>query len=320
MLNTSFNNMPLVSVALCTFNGEQFLNKQLESILRQTYANLEIVIVDDCSTDQTATIVSKYQEKDQRVKYVRNETNLGFNKNFEKAVKLCSGEFIAISDQDDIWIDSKIERLLDTIGDHLMVYANSAIIDDKDQRTGKLMIDQDRPEEDYRNFKSILINNFVSGHNLLFRKEALSYVLPFPKVGFYDWWMGFVMLYENNLAYCNEVLTLYRVHEASVTNSLPVKSIKKKVDIMKKECETIIEELSIFQTYSRLKFTDAKFLKTLKHGIYEKLRWYFSPTLFRFLSSNFKSVYPGYKKGKYKTIAFSYRLSRGIKLHQLLGK
>ena len=320
MLNSSTSNLPLVSVALCTYNGEQFLGKQLESILRQTYTNLEIVIVDDCSTDETISIVSKYQEKDRRVKYVVNETNLGFNKNFEKALKLCSGEFIAISDQDDIWVDSKIEQLLDKIGDKLMVYANSGIIDNKDQRTGKLMIDEDRPEEEYRHFKSILINNFVSGHNLLFRKEALDYVLPFPEMGFYDWWMGFIMLYENSLAYCNEVLTLYRVHDTSVTNSLPVKSIKKKVDIMRKECETIIEELSTFERYKGLKPQDARFLKNLKQGMYEKLNWHFSPTLFLILSGNLKNIFPGYKKGKYKTIAYSYRLARGIKLHELLGK
>ena len=320
MLNTSTTNLPLVSVALCTYNGEKYLSKQIDSILRQTYANIEIVIVDDCSTDKTLSIISSFQKKDRRLRYFVNEMNLGFNKNFEKASKLCSGEFIAICDQDDVWLDHKIERLLEAIGNKLMVYANSAIIDDQDKQTGRLMIDSDRPQEEYLSYKTILINNFVSGHNLLFRKEALSYVFPFPEVGFYDWWMGFVMLYENKLAYCNEVLTWYRVHDTSVTNSLPVKSIKRKVDIMKKECETIIEELSFFETYSGLKPADAKFLKTLKRGMYEKLKWHFSPTLFRLLSGSLTCIFPGYKKGKYKAIAYSYRLSRGIKLHQLLGK
>jgi glycosyltransferase involved in cell wall biosynthesis len=99
---------PLVSVAMCTYNGEKFINLQLDSILAQTYHNLELVIVDDGSTDETFNIISDYAKKDGRIKCFKNEVNLGFNKNYERAIKLTTGEFIAISDQDDIWLPHKM--------------------------------------------------------------------------------------------------------------------------------------------------------------------------------------------------------------------
>src|ERR1700744_3577317 len=95
---------PLISVALCTYNGEKYIKEQLDSIINQTYTCIEVIIVDDGSTDSTYDIISDYALRDNRIKCFKNETNLGFNKNFEKAVSLTSGEYIAISDQDDIWL------------------------------------------------------------------------------------------------------------------------------------------------------------------------------------------------------------------------
>ena len=111
----------LISVALCTYNGEKFLREQIDSILAQTYKNLEIVIVDDCSTDKTTNIINAYAEKDKRIKLFQNASNLGFNKNFERALGLTSGEYIAISDQDDIWLPQKLQSLLDNIKNNWLI-------------------------------------------------------------------------------------------------------------------------------------------------------------------------------------------------------
>src|ERR1700754_726282 len=115
----------LVSIALCTYNGEKYISQQLDSILRQTHRNLEIIIVDDCSADNTFNIVKRYSILDSRIKCFRNEVNIGFNKNFEKAIKLATGDYIAISDQDDIWLPGKVELLLNNIGDNWLIFSNS---------------------------------------------------------------------------------------------------------------------------------------------------------------------------------------------------
>jgi glycosyltransferase involved in cell wall biosynthesis len=319
VVNDTSKEQPLVSIAMCTFNGERFLSKQLTSILTQTYLNIEVVIVDDCSNDDTVRIIEEFKQRDNRIKYFINESNLGFSKNFEKAITLCSGSFIAISDQDDIWLSNKIERLLNSIKENLMVYANSAIIDDNDMLTGTTMINPSREEFRYLSFKSILLQNFVSGHNLLFRKEALEFVMPFPKSGFYDWWMAFVMLYEQKLSYCNEVLTHYRLHSSSVINILTVSTLHDKTERLRKECENIVEHLMNFQHYKSLKSEDLAFLRSLEMSIQDKVTSYHSTKLFRFLLKNSRSVYPGYIKGGIKRIAFIYRSSRGVKLFKLLG-
>ena len=136
------NLMPLVSIALCTFNGAKYLSEQVESILNQTYTNLEIIICDDCSSDDTPDIISKYLSKDRRIKMFVNTTNLGCNKNFEKAISLTSGEYIAISDQDDIWEPYKIEELVNNIGDNWLIFSNSSLIDtDGHELKGMLLAD-----------------------------------------------------------------------------------------------------------------------------------------------------------------------------------
>ena len=94
----------LISIAMTSYNGEKYIREQLDSILTQTYGNFELIICDDRSKDSTVEIIKDYCIKDSRIKLYVNEKNLGFKKNFEKAISLCKGEYIALSDQDDIYV------------------------------------------------------------------------------------------------------------------------------------------------------------------------------------------------------------------------
>jgi len=100
-----------LSVALCTFNGEIFLKEQLDSILNQSINIDEIIVCDDQSTDNTKQILESYKKDNPDLfKIYYNEKNLRSNKNFEKAIKLTSGDYIFLSDQDDIWKENKVEE------------------------------------------------------------------------------------------------------------------------------------------------------------------------------------------------------------------
>lgn len=91
-----------ISTAMCTYNGEKYLREQLESIARQTLLPNELVVCDDCSSDETVEIIQDFSRNAPfSVRLMINENNLGFAKNFEKAITLCSGEIIVLSDQDD---------------------------------------------------------------------------------------------------------------------------------------------------------------------------------------------------------------------------
>ena len=131
---------PLISIALCTYNGSRFLEKQVMSILNQTYKNIELIVVDDCSTDNTFEIIKQLSFQYPQIKPYRNPKNLGFNKNFEKAISLSTGAYIAISDQDDIWLKDKLQRLYDHIGDKWLVFSNSEWVDEDENKLGRQIL------------------------------------------------------------------------------------------------------------------------------------------------------------------------------------
>src|SRR4051812_37947903 len=121
---------PLVSIIMCTYNGERFLEEQINSVVNQTYSRLEIIIADDNSTDNTRSVLRKY-EGISNVKIFYNGQNLGFIKNFEQTVTKASGDYLAFCDQDDNWLPNKIERLTAAIANHSLIYSNSLLIDEQ---------------------------------------------------------------------------------------------------------------------------------------------------------------------------------------------
>ena len=105
-------DLPLVSVVICTYNGEKFLREQLDSLLAQTYPLLEFIVSDDHSTDKTPAILKGYAEKDTRFRIFLHQNNCGPNKNFERAIQLANSDHIAICDQDDVWAPDKISLMM----------------------------------------------------------------------------------------------------------------------------------------------------------------------------------------------------------------
>ena len=97
------SNNELVSVVMSTYNGSLYVSEQIDSIINQTYSNLEIILADDASTDNTFEILKSYAAKDKRIIAYQRNANAGYNINFSEACTKASGEYIAISDQDDVW-------------------------------------------------------------------------------------------------------------------------------------------------------------------------------------------------------------------------
>ena len=113
--------MGKVSVAMAVYNGELFLSEQLLSIMRQTHAVDEIVVCDDHSTDSTKDIVNQYVQKYPNIcwKLFWNQKNIGFRKNFRQAIDACTGDIIFFCDQDDIWMENKVEVMLKGVNKRL---------------------------------------------------------------------------------------------------------------------------------------------------------------------------------------------------------
>lgn len=204
---------PLVSIALCTYNGEKYLKEQISSIINQKYRNLEIIICDDFSSDGTIDILKKFTEADARIRLHINSENIGFNKNFKKCISLCNGELIAPCDQDDIWRPEKIQILVDSIGDKDLTYCDSAVID----KTGNPLncrISTFRRMYQGKNPLAFLLTNCISGHAMMVRKSLLSSI-EIPEGLYYDWWIAIAACSRKGLAYVDEPLVMFRRHSAA---------------------------------------------------------------------------------------------------------
>ena len=206
-----------VSVVLCTYNGEKYIREQLESIVSQTYPIHELLIQDDCSTDATPLIIEEYKEKYPFIRFYRNKNNLGFNRNFWKAFEKVTGDYIAISDQDDIWVDTKIEVLVGCIGNYLMVYADSVSFFDKIP----YYVAARKEEFVLTGLRFISLQYGVLGHDCLMRKELIQITPKEVREKFvYDFALALVARSKRSLLHKVENLTYFRRHPHASSNLL----------------------------------------------------------------------------------------------------
>ena len=288
-------NYPLISIALCTYNGAKHIREQLDSIVNQTYQNIELIVVDDCSTDPTYAILEEYASRDSRIKLHQNEQNLGFNKNFDKALSLTSGSFIAISDQDDVWELNKLQTLKDNIGDNWLAFSNSAYMSEDGELTGKTLL----KEFDIvgKSFISFMMQNYVTGHTTLLSREFLMHVLPFPAEGFYDWWMGFVAMYHQKLIYVDAVLTYYRVHSQSVIQQ-ELSLYNDELSLNKRHWELQIKQLNVLTKYKNLTSADQILIKKFIKAITIKKTRALSVPLIGLVNKYYDHLFPDQKPRK----------------------
>lgn len=198
-----------VSVIIATYNGEKYLRKQLDSILKQTFPIHEIIIQDDCSSDSTSAIAEEYAMKQPNVQFYRNESNMGYNKNFETAAMRATGDFVAISDQDDIWFPEKIEKLVKAIGEHDLCFS--------DHIRG-VDIEYSYKVEYKASFLSAMFTPVV-GHSMLLRRDFAQDESNWGYSNFYDWSLLINAHAKRGVAKVSEVLGWHRLHEQSVTTA-----------------------------------------------------------------------------------------------------
>jgi len=212
-----------VSVAMTTYNGEKHLKEQLMSFLEQTRLPDELVVSDDSSNDKTIEILNKFKEKASfEVKININQTNIGFTKNFEKAINLCTGDLIFISDHDDVWYKNKIEKMTEYISSDEKAYMamnDCEIADSKMNPTGLSKINQ------VVNYQGT-IEGFIPGCCSVIRSKYKSLLFPFSEKMSYDSWISFIGINTNSRIILKETLQLYRRYETNTTNH-PVNSVYK---------------------------------------------------------------------------------------------
>ncbi len=215
--------MPLVSIAMTVYNGEDYLRQQVESVLGQTVQDIELVIVDDCSTDGSWVLMNELSRGDERIRIFHNDKNVGFKRNFERAISLCRGEYIALSDCDDIWEPYHLAVLLRIIGDKALSCGNSTFVDADGRRLGTTLRHQESldwiPEDDMKKFRSIMLfRNPYQGATMLMQRDFISKALPIPEeMRYHDTWFASLACFYGGIAYTGQSLMDYRRLETSVT-------------------------------------------------------------------------------------------------------
>ncbi len=217
--------MSKISIALCTYNGAKFLPAQLESFLVQKRLPDELIVCDDCSTDETPKIINDFARRATFPVIFRvNEKNLGSTKNFERAISLCGGDVIFLSDQDDVWLPQKIARIEAEFNKNPqvgLVFSDAEIVDENLHTANcnlwQFTFNEERRKESRNGkFSDVLLRqNVVTGATMAFRSHYRKTFMPIPdRIPnlIHDAWISLLIANETKVVFVEEQLIKYRQH------------------------------------------------------------------------------------------------------------
>ena len=227
----------LVTIVLPIYNGEKYMKKSIDSVINQTYKNWELLILDDCSTDNTSSIANIYIQQDNRIKYYKNEQNLRLPKNLNKGFSLAKGEYLTWTSDDNIYLPNAIETMVKKLNNDKtdFTFASCRIIDADDNPYEYIMVNKYSPE-------SIVGQNCVGACFLYTRKvyESIGEYNPeYTLVEDFDYWQRVFQKFD--VSPIEEILYLYRMHEGALTST------------MKKETFNITLEKMLLNNYNGFK-------------------------------------------------------------------
>jgi glycosyltransferase involved in cell wall biosynthesis len=219
---------PIISVALCTYNGEKFLEKQLQSILHQSKMIDELLVFDDKSTDSTIQLLTDFQQKAPFTVLIhQNVENIGSSKNFENCIKACTGEIIFLCDQDDLWEPNKVDKQWNYFLENPQqdaVFSNATMINQLGIPTGVTSFEQIQFVEEWQHswknggaFDILLRGYVVTGATLAIRSKIIPEIFPVPQLIeelIHDGWISLWLSMENRIGFLNDTLIQYREHAA----------------------------------------------------------------------------------------------------------
>ncbi|MET4583518.1 glycosyltransferase involved in cell wall biosynthesis [Conyzicola nivalis] len=237
-------DQPRVSVALCTHNGSRFVERQLESILVGELLPTEIVVSDDASTDDTVGIVGamtgRFASAGVAVVVLENSPALGVVANFERAIRACTGDLVALCDQDDVWHPDRLRVAVEAFGrrpELLLLHSDARLVDAAGTPLGLTLFDglgisaQERSAiHDGHGFDALMRRNLVTGATAVIRRELAGLAVPFPAPWVHDEWLAVVAAALGGLDFAEEELVDYRQHGANqigVTKLTPVGKIRR---------------------------------------------------------------------------------------------
>lgn len=241
----------MISVAICTYNGERYIREQIESILNQTMPVDEIVVCDDGSVDNTFNIIEDFCSRTSvNIQIYKNEENLGVSKNFKKTIDLCQGEIVFFSDQDDIWLPNKVESIVDYYSQHPethVVFSNAILIDANGYplKSRKKILWNYTFHTSYRRLFDIscewecfLEGNVATGATMAVRKaycDRIPFIKLCDNIILHDYAICLMASNDNVIGYVDKPLTKYRLYDnqtCGISDKSPFYSVDEQVYII----------------------------------------------------------------------------------------
>ena len=205
-----------ISVCMATYNGEKYIKEQLVSILSQLKDEDEVIISDDNSTDNTLDVIKALN--DNRIQIYLNSKENGYTRNFENALEKSSGDIIFLADQDDVWLENKVEVLLKSLETNDFVVSNCKIVDSELNVLNTSHFKLRGVKQGFMH--NLLLTRYV-GACMALKKEVLQKSLPFPsnaKFSAHDYWICLISELYFKVGLVEEPLVLYRRHDANASN------------------------------------------------------------------------------------------------------
>lgn len=224
-----------VQILMSTYNGERFLSEQIDSLLRQTYHNLEILIRDDGSKDRTGEILKEYEKKYPNI-HVYLEENVGVVKSFFELLKKSDADYVAFSDQDDVWLEGKVEKAvekLEMIKEPALYCSNKILADSKLKVIAENNHRKLRP-----GFENAVVECICTGCTSMMNRslaENIKAHIPDHAI-MHDWWCYLAASYLGTVIFDDNAYIYYRQHESNVVGASPtvLGTIRAKADYVKK--------------------------------------------------------------------------------------
>lgn len=226
--------MAATFVVIATFNGEQYIAEQIESIQAQSVTDWRLLVRDDGSTDRTLEIVDSYRAKDNRIEILPSDSPAGIVGNFSclfDAARAKGAEYLFPCDQDDVWLPCKIERMLDEMTRlenqsgktmPLLVHSDLEVVDASLKPiAGSFMRYQGLAHEP-NGLRHLMISNFVTGCASILNRPLIELALPIPNQAIvHDWWIALCAASGGQISFIGESLVKYRQHGANAIGAKP---------------------------------------------------------------------------------------------------
>lgn len=205
----------MVSIIMPAYQAERYIEEAIQSVLSQTCSDWELIVIDDCSSDNTEQIVKNYTKKNPKIHYYRNEINLGAAETRNFGVSVAAGEWIAYLDSDDCWHPEKLQRQLETAEKKQaeLLFTGSAFFDGESRPLNSYL-----PAPEKVSYRELLKQNVISCSSVLLRKElAEAYPMKFASRLHEDFAVWLQILRDKKIyAYgVNQPLLIYRIHSNS---------------------------------------------------------------------------------------------------------